>query len=169
MSSEPVLIQNIFKEAAETPLWITIVGWVVAILCSLISSGRSKRKRKNEKQKSIEEFESFKKEIRNQITHELNGNLFHENKPEIIKMLNHCLVQIDQEHFTGRETFNQLQNAMVKARSLAEIRKFSKSDMKVISNFTQFVCDSAYNDEKDWIAFSQKIPEIIIIFQKGEY
>ena len=101
----------------------------------------------------------------------LNNNLFHETKSQIIDKLQHCLDQILEYGSTGPETLRQLQNAMVQARRMAEIRKFCNKDFKFISEFENLVnsADNLKTDEIKWNIFAQKTQEVIIIFKKGEY
>lgn len=170
-SPMPITILDSVSEPAGTPLWASIVSWVVAIICAFISSGRSRKNRKTEQQQRKEEFEAFKKEVSTQITDKLNNNFFHETKAQIIDKLQHCLDQIIEYGSTGPETLRQLQNAMVQARRMAEIRKFCSKDFKFISEFENLVnsADDLKTDEIKWNIFAQKTQEVIIIFKKGEY
>ena len=57
---------------------------------------------------------------------------------------------------------------MLLAKNLAELRKFNDTDMKIISDFTELVCNSCNlsDEEKDWNTFSRKIADIILFSKR---
>lgn len=162
-SPMPITILDSVSEPAGTPLWASIVSWVVtlvaAVFPAIFSCISSYRNRKD------------LKTLEDRIIERLNQKFFYEESPEVIKKLKRCQTEIDKEHFKGRKTYNSLRNTMLLAKNLAKLRKFNDTDMKTISDFTELVCNSCNlsDEEKDWNTFSRKIPDIIFIFQKGDY
>ena len=158
----PITILDSVSEPSGTPLWVTIVGWIIALIPSAISIFSLRLSYKNKKKiKTLED----------EVIEQFNKKLFYDSRPDLMKKLRRCQKQIDNEHFTGKKTFSELRNAMALAQNLAKLRNFSDEDKKVISDFNQLISDSANlsDQQKDWNAFSQRICDVTFIFQKGDY
>ncbi len=146
---------------AQTPLWVTIIGWLVtifaAILPSVINYFHNRKLRKD-----VDALQSAKKLAIDKVK-------FGEQRIEIIDSLKKYIKALER-NVNGKNTVANLSRTLATVQSYAERLEFSTDDKKTIHELLMLTRDMQMsNDISCNNITSDMIQGIIEILSKGEY